>query len=128
MSKNKIWTCLTRVISPSQITIFINSDKARNNLFNARIKQYFNFKVNGYKNQDKIKNRNYENDEYITGDWFMQTLKECNQCYMCKKSFSLDIIDSVVKSDITADRIDNKLAHTKNNCKLACVKCNITAK
>ena len=58
----------------------------------------------------------------------MQTLKECNQCYMCKKSFSLDIIDSVVKSDITADRIDNKLAHTKNNCKLACVKCNITAK
>jgi hypothetical protein len=128
MSRNKIWTCLTRVVSPKQITVFINSDKARDNLFQAKIKQYFNFKVLAYKSQDKAKNRTFVDSEYIDTKWFAESLETCNQCYMCHKTFDLDVVDAVVCSDITADRIDNDVAHTKANCRLACLHCNVTSK
>lgn len=128
MSRNKIWTCLTRVVSPSQITIFVNSDKARNNLFNAKLKQYFEHKIIQYKVQDSVKDRKIVDTEYIDVKWFDEELTKSNQCYMCHKTFELDINNSVVVSDITADRLDNSISHTKANCKLCCLNCNRTSK
>ena len=36
--------------------------------------------------------------------------------------------ENIVKSDLTIDRIDNKLAHIKSNCKICCHHCNVSKK
>ena len=35
---------------------------------------------------------------------------------------------NIVKSNITIDRIDNKISHIKNNCQLLCNMCNCSKK
>ena len=36
--------------------------------------------------------------------------------------------DNTVKSNLTIDRIDNKIAHIKSNCKICCFMCNVSKK
>ncbi len=55
--------------------------------------------------------------------------KTNNKCSYCLKDLELFIDnDNNVKSDLTIDRIDNKLAHIKTNCKLSCLICNVSKK
>jgi hypothetical protein len=123
MSRNKIWTCLTRVVSLSQITIFINSDSTREKLTSSRYSQYFNFKIINYKKQDVVKNIKYDDKDYIDVKWFNEKLEKC-----VHSTFNLDIVDSVVKSNITVNKINNALPYIKTNCKLACIHCEVTSK
>ena len=48
------------------------------------------------------------------------------KCPLCNVLFDVSILeDNKVTSNITADRMDNNKPHTKSNCKLACVSCNV---
>ena len=50
-------------------------------------------------------------------------------CSLCNKLFEVSILeDNKVTSNITAHRIDNKQAHVLSNCRLMCIKCNISKK
>ena len=93
------------------------------------MKRYFKNKTEGYKQQDKAKNRTYINHEFVDYDWMMRKLKECKfQCTLCNSRFTLDVNNGNFNSNITVDRIDNKLAHIKSNCQMACLHCNASKK
>jgi hypothetical protein len=86
-------------------------------------------KINNYKKQDLLKKRVYDDKEYITSDWLFEQFQKSIQCKFCNKTFELYLNeDNKVISDISCDRIDNKISHLKNNCVLSCVNCNCSRK
>ena len=125
MSKRKFYTAITRATHLNNITIFVSPQNVINNFREAKFKQYFRFKVNNYKLQDKNKNRSFDDKDYITEGWIGDQFMKNPQCCLCSKSFELSINENNdVISDLTVDRINNNLPHIKNNCRLACLHCN----
>ena len=129
MSRRKIWTAITRARNLNDITFFINSENTINSFKESKYKQYFRFKVESYKIQDKNKNRSWEIKEYVNEEWISEQFEKSSQCPLCFKSYELFINDNNnVISDLTVDRIDNNLPHIKTNCRLLCHHCNISKK
>jgi hypothetical protein len=122
------WTAITRARKLENVSVCIHSEAEIGNLSRSRIKQYFNFKVDSYKRQDKKVNREYNNDDYINEQWITEKVNDCKlYCCYCKKHMELYIDeDGNVQSNITVDRLNNKLAHIKSNCQITCLKCNLT--
>ncbi|KAA6398849.1 MAG: hypothetical protein EZS28_005627 [Streblomastix strix] len=78
----------------------------------------WNKKVEGYQQQDiKARRDTTNNVTTIDMDYFNQMIT--NKCSYCNAKFT-----NVNKP--TLERIDNNIAHTKDNCKLACQLCNST--
>ncbi|KAA6373464.1 MAG: hypothetical protein EZS28_031009 [Streblomastix strix] len=78
----------------------------------------WNRKVEGYLQQDNKAGRDTTNNVTANDmDYFNQMIP--NKCCYCQAKFT-----SVNKP--TLERIDNNIAHTKDNCKLACKLCNST--
>jgi hypothetical protein len=62
-------------------------------------------------------------DNYITRDWFLDSVgKTCNAC-KCEFIYIIHA-NSWVAANITADRINNNISHSLDNCKICCVMCN----
>ena len=55
-------------------------------------------------------------------------LAQNNECCICKCALELCLNDGTVTSNVTVDRINNKFAHIKSNCKISCVRCNCSRK
>ena len=125
VNRKFIWTALTRATDLDNVTIYEHSSEEVKALASSKVEQYFKLKVEGYKAQDKKANREYDDEDYISAPWIKEQFLTCKACPTCRKLFerSLDAHNDV-KTNITADRIDNKIAHVKNNCKLVCIECN----
>jgi hypothetical protein len=109
------------------ITIFIHSKEEVERLTESRLSLYFKQKVESYKSQDRKTQREFNNDDYVNVDWINEQYEKNKYCLFCKKHYELYLDEnSTVVSNITVDRINNKLAHTKNNSQLCCHHCNIT--
>lgn len=122
-----LWTAITRVKRLEDITIFIHSKEEVERLTESRLSLYFKQKVESYKSQDRKTQREFNNDDYVNVDWINEQYEKNKYCLFCKKHYELYLDEnSTVVSNITVDRINNKLAHTKNNCQLCCHHCNIT--
>ena len=129
MSRRRLYTAITRARSLDKITFFLSSEDKRNQFKDFRYIQYFKFKIANYETQDKLKNRVYEEKDYISPEWFIEQFQKNNFCKFCNATFSLYLNEeNNVVSDLTADRIDNSLPHIKNNCFLSCYICNCSRK
>lgn len=126
------WTAITRATDLTNIQIFKQSESEIARLMESRIAQYFKWKVEGYKKQDKAKNREWKANEYISYKWFCDqfiALGEHRQCEICSSPYESYINeDGKCISNVTADRIDNSKAHTTRNCRVLCLQCNRTRK
>ena len=72
-------------------------------------------RINGYKQQDTNSNRLWHEPSYITPNWIINRL--AGSC-ICGGDLT----------DWTVDRIDNRLAHTVDNCQILCRHCNCSKK
>jgi tetrahydromethanopterin S-methyltransferase subunit D len=80
--------------------------------------QYFTRKVDRYKQQDKKAKREVQNHCYVTVAWLTGCLgKSCSGCGDA-------LIYERGKSNLTAQRIDNTIAHELDNVIPMCVFCN----
>ena len=130
VSKNHIWVGITRARSLKNLQIFIYPENEVKSYTFARIRQYFNMKIQNYKKQDEKAKRGFKDEDYIDENFiFVQQKKTNNKCSYCLKDLQIYINnDNNVISDLTIDRVDNKLAHIKNNCKICCHLCNVSKK
>lgn len=120
---------MTRATDLNNVQVVEHSKEEVMNLKQSWIKLYFTQKINGYKQQDKKANREYENKDYIHTEWFKSQYRDNKNCPLCNTLFEVSILkDNKVTSNITADRKDNKQPHTVPNCQLMCIKCNVTKK
>ena len=98
---------------------------------NSHINLYFRTKIADYKRQDKKANREIDENEYITAEWLYDQISQNPFCcghhdHICgvPLEYYLNDANNTVESNITADRINNDIAHLKTNCRLMCVECN----
>ena len=100
--------------------MFFDSDCDKND--DDKITSYFHKKIYGYKKQDEKGKRSYVYNMYVNVEW----LDKCigSKCGMCGCGFYCDVIDGNVDSNITAQRLNNKLSHTLDNIKPMCTYCN----
>ncbi len=127
VDRKYLWTALTRVKKLDDITIYIHSKQEVERLTESRLNLYLKQKVESYKSQDKKAQRQFVDEEFVDAKWINEKFNENKYCLFCKKHYELYLDeDSNVVSNITVDRINNSIAHTKNNCQLCCHHCNIT--
>ena len=62
-------------------------------------------------------------EDYIDYDWF--TKQNDLKCYICGEYFDIELADAKVTSNMTVDRINSNSYHSKSNCKLCCLPCNV---
>jgi hypothetical protein len=125
-----LWTAITRCRYLDNVYIYIHSQDEIQRFTDMKYNQHFRFKVEGYKNQDKKKGREYNEEEYISNNWIFEQLEKHGiVCPYCNTQMNLGLDDdNNVTSNITVDRIDNSKAHIKTNCRLSCHQCNVTKK
>ena len=145
-----IWTALTRTTCLKNISIFEHSKNECQVLEKCKYRQYYELKIKNYIIQDEIAGRIKtsikeieEEDEYTNGiiktktkeylfkndvitDYidYQWIIKQQFKCCICDEHFDIEIEDSKVTSNMTVDRKDNTLYHSKSNCQLACLNCN----
>ena len=92
-------------------------------MFKHNKENYLQHKVNNCKYYDRKKDY-YNEFKTISKDWIKKTIKEqFNRCYYCHAVMTYGE-GYTNKTDITVERIDNNEAHNKDNCVMACLKCN----
>ena len=118
-----LWTAITRATQIDNVYFYSYDNDTNNNFNNNLLCSYFNKKINNYKIQDKMGHREICK-EYIDSNWFFNNLdKPCN---ICKGELSYKLHgNGAMTSNITADRINNNICHSVNNCQICCVRCNV---
>jgi hypothetical protein len=105
-SRKWLYTAVTRCVSFSNVA-FINKNEVE-----AIPLSFYKSKISGYKNQDIKAKREIVESKYID----VKTLMSYTMC--CRCFVPLDM------TNLTANRKDNTLGHTKENCEAMCVSCN----
>lgn len=82
--------------------------------------RYVNKKIESYRNQDKIKNRNMDVDLNDVLKMFEEL-----SCSYCSENVFILYKLKLEPRQWTLDRIDNDLGHEKGNVVLSCLKCNL---
>ena len=79
--------------------------------------------VSHSKCSDRKSEREWEDDTYITAE-FLTYLRQLqnNLCYYCK--YPLITFNRKQHNGLTVERLNNEIAHTKNNSKICCHACN----
>ena len=74
-------------------------------------KRYFENKIEGYKKQDRDKNREIDEDDYIDVEWCLSRMN--GTCQKCNTWFDFKIKNGRLNSDFTAQRLDNDISACK---------------
>ena len=87
--------------------------------------QEINRKINGYKQQDKIK-KHYDEIKFLTFESVILKMIESElKCRYCKTGMNVLYDISREMKQWSVDRIDNDLGHIIDNFHLACLDCNL---
>eukprot|EP00438_Fugacium_kawagutii_P004546 Skav222288 [mRNA] locus=scaffold807:301469:304798:- [translate_table: standard] len=124
VSKEWLWCAITRASDFNNVYFFKN-EKADEEMFKNLVVNYFKNKVEGYKIQDRKADREVDEENYINYQWCLRHFKGC--CGNCGVRFNLDTRAGKMTSNFTAQRVDNALAHSINNCEAWCYRCNASA-
>ena len=81
-------------------------------------------KLNGYKNQDKQKERNVNN--IINFDEIIEKLVLSQlKCFYCRENMKIVFENIREPTQWTLDRLNNYYAHNNDNVVVCCLKCNL---
>jgi len=114
------WTEDMLMDQPSQLNLLVSKD--------IRLSKDISTKLNGYRNQDSIKNR-VDTQTFITAQQTIDLLVQSNlTCFYCK-CFTLILYKNVRDGNQwSLDRIDNDKGHAFDNVVISCLKCNLQRK
>ena len=80
-------------------------------------------KVDGYRQQDRQARREITQGRYITAEWLKDCLgKPCNNCNDCRMYERNE--RGRITSNLTAQRLNNDIAHELDNVVPLCIECN----
>ena len=119
-----LWCSITRCRDFNNVYFFKNKE-CEEDMFKSLVINYFKNKVEGYKQQDRVAKREIDEEQYIDENWCLKYFKSC--CQNCGIKFNLDTRGGKISSNFTAQRCDNELCHTVENCTAFCVYCNCSA-
>jgi hypothetical protein len=123
---NYVYVAISRCRDFKKVNIFKTNKYDLERLHDSKINLYFNDKISSYKNQDKQANRVIDKNNYIDLDYIKSQInyKKLGYCKWCKDKYYIDIKNGNVNSNISFDRLNNSVCHSKNNLQVICSKCN----
>jgi len=114
-----LYVALTRARDPSQLFYYAGSSRPT-----ATAAQVVESKLAHYRAQDATAGRYWSDGEFITVEQVMAMEPVCHCCgAACEWVYEAGDL-----SQWTLDRIDNAVAHTATNCRIACLSCNAARK
>ena len=117
-----LWTAITRAKQLDCVYFFMNDNRNEKHE-NKLVDCYLTKKVAAYKKQDARANRIIDvNIPFVSEKWLSSCFGKC--CSLCGATFSYDIHNGAVSSNLTANRVDNSLHHYVNNIQPLCKVCN----
>ena len=125
VSREWLYTALTRCVDFKKVKFYRNK-KFDKEMEANMYRRYFENKIEGYKNQDRDKGREIDEDDYVDVDWCLERYN--GNCQKCNTWFDFKIKNGRLNSDFTAQRLDNGLCHSKSNCTHFCRDCNCSSK
>ena len=126
VSKEWLYTAITRSTDLNKVYFYKYSSDVKEDVFNKNcVYNYMCRKVKGYKEQDHAGKRKVEHKHFITADWLMERLNGC--CVKCGIEFHLKMVKGNIQTNLTAQRINNNICHTIENCVAYCKNCNCAA-
>ncbi len=123
MTREWLWVCLTRTRTLNDVYIYEHTEEELKQMSNASKARYLGEKCTGYKRQDDMKKRAI-GDDYVDISWFFEQMRTHKRCGRCSTAYFMLNSNGNITSNISADRKDNTLCHSKGNCELMCVSCN----
>ena len=124
VSREWIWCAMTRARDLNKVYFFKN-DKCNEEMERGLVIEYFKNKIEGYKHQDRKGKREIDEENYIDLKWCVDNFK--NGCGKCGVRFDFDKFNGKMSSNFTAQRLENSIGHTKDNCVSWCRYCNCSA-
>lgn len=123
VSREWVYTALTRITDFNNMRIFWHSDESILSLENSKVQQYIKFKIANYSRIDKERftDNIFETISYKQTE---ELLNKYPSCVSCDSKFYFILHNGDINSNFTLDRIDNTHAHTVNNVRCLCTKCN----
>ena len=129
-SRKWVYVAITRAMDLGDLQFVLLDERGVSDSERMRHFQYFTSKIERYKEQDKLAGRWNEDCEkdkqlFVNTKWFQRTIEEGTHC-KCGKLFevSIDPITRAVRSNLTANRTDNRMPHLEKNIHAMCVDCN----
>lgn len=119
------WVAISRFRDLSKVHIVWNDAK-----LNVENVKNFTYKIQMHKEEDKAKGRVYDDKDYVNFPWFLEQLKkQLFRCYNdeCNCTLALNY-ETGDMTQYSIDRKDSSKAHTRDNCRLLCLQCNVTYK
>ena len=93
-----------------------------------KIEDIIEKRIKGHIIADTTSKRTFNMEEYVDDEWVLETLtKQKLTCAHSDCECELSLYDSE-ETTFSIDRKDNRFAHTKNNCVIACRQCNVSKK
>ena len=124
VSREWIWCAMTRARDLNKVYFFKN-DKCNEEMERGLVMEYFKDKIEKYKYQDRKAKREIDEESYIDLKWCVENFK--NSCGKCGVRFDFDKCNGKLSSNFTAQRLENSISHTKDNCVSWCCYCNCSA-
>ncbi len=129
-SREWLYVAITRARDLNDLQFVLLSEYEVKDSQKWREKKYWSFKIDQYKEQDRRAGRSIEETDtlkYINEDWFLEKIEKKTSC-KCGAVFEVVYMPETasVKSNLTANRIDNRLSHfiQPKNIQAMCLDCN----
>ena len=120
VTREWFYTALTRADDLDKIFFFdgdLGSRAIKENEFLLKLRS----RIQGHRYADEKAGRFYEEEDYVTEDDVRALIKASLKCFCCGIYLQLD---SDGDDQLSLDRINNDLPHTKDNVRLSCLDCN----
>ena len=124
VSREWLWCAITRARDFNNVYFFKN-EKADEEMQKNLVIGYFKNKVEGYKKQDKVAGREIDEENYIDEQWCLNHFHGC--CAHCGVKFFIEMKAGKLSTNMTAQRQDNTICHSVDNCTPYCKYCNCSA-
>jgi hypothetical protein len=128
VTRKWIWTAITRATDLKNVVFYKPTDPK---LTEKLLHGYFERKIQGYKKQDRAANRTIDESTYVNQEWLRTALTQNCRCCGLHFNINVETLNNntyVVRSDLTADRIDNSIAHQLDNIRCYHTQCNVESK
>ena len=117
VSREWLWCSITRCDDFNKV-LFFESSAFEKDMDKKMIMDYFENKMEGYKQQDRQKDREINDDMYIDTMWCLKRMK--GNCQKCGVKFEFITKKGKLCSNFTAQRVCNLRAHHIDNCQAWC--------
>ena len=118
-----LYVAITRSRNLKDITLYWGKQQS---IGEKAIDSILKNRISGHLASDS--NKSFDKEQYITAEWIKEKINKTKCCSGVNSKECNRLFDYNDSESFSVDRINNELAHLKENCQIICVSCNKSKK